>query len=53
MEGIQWNQAIRVSANLPMFAESLPSSTDPYKTQLTKHFWDVVYCIFSLIVLTV
>ena len=37
-----------------MFAESLPSSTDPYKlAQLTKHFWDVVYCIFSLIVLTV
>ena len=36
--GIKYNQPIRVSVNLPMFAESLPSSTNPYKTQLTLFF---------------
>ena len=36
--GIKCNQPIRESVNLPMFAESLPSSTNPYKTQLTLFF---------------
>ena len=36
--GIKSNQPILVSVNLPMFAESLPSSTNPYKTQLTLFF---------------
>ena len=36
--GIKCNQPILVSVNLPMFAESLPSSTNPYKTQLTLFF---------------
>ena len=37
--GIKCNQQpICESVNLPMFAESLPSSTNPYKTQLTLFF---------------
>ena len=37
--GIKCNQPIRVSVNLPMFAESLPSSTvNSYKTKLTLFF---------------
>ena len=37
--GIKYNQPIRVSVNLPMFAESLPSSTvNSYKTKLTLFF---------------
>ena len=36
---MKYNQSIRLSVNFPMFPESLPSSTNPYKTQLTLLFW--------------
>ena len=36
--GIKCNQPIRVSVNLPTFAESLPSSTNSYKTKLALFF---------------